>query len=185
MWLHAGAGGGDDAQGAPLAERCEVRPPPGALEPELKWAWTGSTVMPEHHQVMMTPVVVDVNGDGVADIVFSTFAGDKYQTDGVLRAVSGEDGHDLWAVTDPAARVKPAASLAAGDLDEDGRWRSAPSPRTAAASSASSTTAPSSSARPSPPTTTTNGAAPRWRTWMAMASWRSSMATASTITPAR
>ncbi|HEX8538550.1 MAG TPA: FG-GAP-like repeat-containing protein, partial [Cystobacter sp.] len=106
----------------PLAERCEVRPPlPGALEPELKWAWTGSEVLPEHRQVMMTPVVVDVNGDGVADIVFSTFAGDKYQSDGVLRAVSGEDGHDLWAVTDPAARVKPAASLAAGDLDEDGK----------------------------------------------------------------
>ncbi|WNG16631.1 FG-GAP-like repeat-containing protein [Cystobacter fuscus] len=105
----------------PLAERCEVRPPPpGVLEPELKWAWTGSAVMPEHHQVMMTPVVVDVNADGVSDIVFSTFAGGTYQTDGVLRAVSGEDGHDLWAVTDPAARVKPAASLAAGDLDEDG-----------------------------------------------------------------
>ncbi|WNG50486.1 HYR domain-containing protein [Archangium minus] len=105
-----------------LSQRCEVRPPfAGTLEPELQWAWTGSPVMPEHHQVMMTPVVVDVSGDGIPDIVFSTFAGANYSVDGVLRAVSGDDGHELWSVTDPSARVKPAASLTAGDIDGDGK----------------------------------------------------------------
>ncbi|MFY0571236.1 FG-GAP-like repeat-containing protein [Archangium lansingense] len=105
-----------------LAERCEVRPPTtGGFEPELQWAWTGSEVMPEHNQVMMTPVVVDVNGDHVPDIVFSTFAGANYSADGVLRAVSGDDGRELWSATDPSARVKPAAGLAAGDIDGDGK----------------------------------------------------------------
>jgi hypothetical protein len=99
-----------------------VKPPSsGHFEPELQWAWTGSPVLPEHNQVMMTPVVVDVNGDRVPDIVFSTFAGAHYSEDGVLRAVSGDDGRELWTVTDESARVKPAASLAAGDIDGDGQ----------------------------------------------------------------
>ncbi|AKJ04985.1 HYR domain protein [Archangium gephyra] len=114
-----------------LAERCEVKPPFTAnFEPELQWAWTGSPVLPAHKQVMMQPVVVDVNRDGTPDIVFSTFDGDFYNeaykngqdgnADGVLRAVSGSTGAELWTVEDSAYRVKPAASLAAGDIDGDG-----------------------------------------------------------------
>ena len=113
-------------------ERCEVSPPfTGQLAPELQWAWTGSAVLPTHKQVMMLPVVVDVNGDAIPDVVFSTFDGDHYNaayaegedgnTQGVLRAVSGDDGHELWAVTDPSAWVKPGASIAAGDIDGDGK----------------------------------------------------------------
>ncbi|QRK08304.1 VCBS repeat-containing protein [Archangium violaceum] len=102
-----------------------------SLTPELQWAWTGSSVLPAHKQVMMTPVVVDVNGDGTPDIVFSTFDGEYFNrtneeggngnSNGVLRAVSGDDGRELWAATDPSARVKPAASIAAGDIDGDGK----------------------------------------------------------------
>ncbi len=105
-----------------VAERCVVRAPfVGNFEPEVQWAWTGSPTLAEHKQVMMTPSVVDVNGDGVPDVVFSTYAGGNYTTDGVLRAISGNDGHELWAVSDPALRVKAAASIAAGDIDGDGK----------------------------------------------------------------
>ncbi|WNG24655.1 HYR domain-containing protein [Cystobacter fuscus] len=105
-----------------LAEHCEVPPPfTGNFEPELQWAWTGGAVLPDHKQVMMTPAVVDVNGDGTPDIVFSSFAGGNYSADGVLRAISGDDGHALWTVTDASARVKPGASITAGDLDGDGQ----------------------------------------------------------------
>jgi hypothetical protein len=114
-----------------LAERCEVKPPfTGNFEPELQWEWKGSAVLPTHKQVMMQPVVVDVNRDGTPDIVFSTFDGDFYNTayregrdgnaNGVLRAISGNTGQELWAVQDAAYRVKPAASIAAGDIDGDG-----------------------------------------------------------------
>ncbi|OJH40342.1 HYR domain-containing protein [Cystobacter ferrugineus] len=105
-----------------LVESCTVRPPStGNFEPELKWSWTGGTTLPEYKQVMMTPVVVDVNGDHIADIIFGSFAGTNYATDGVLRAISGDDGHEVWTVTDPALRVKASASLAAGDIDGDGK----------------------------------------------------------------
>jgi WD40 repeat protein len=99
------------------------------LTAELQLAWTGSEVLPGHKQVMMTPVVVDVNGDRIPDIVFSSFDGNHYNetnnnggngnSNGVLRAISGKDGRELWAATDPSARVKPAASIAAGDIDGD------------------------------------------------------------------
>ncbi|WP_233262048.1 kelch repeat-containing protein [Vitiosangium sp. GDMCC 1.1324] len=118
----------------PIRETSEQVVTPTAstsLKAELKWAWTGSSVLPTYKQVMMTPVVVDVNGDRIPDIVFSTFDGDFYNetynnggdgnSNGVLRAVSGKDGHELWAVADPAYRVKPAASIAAGDIDGDGK----------------------------------------------------------------
>ncbi|SEU28813.1 choice-of-anchor A family protein [Stigmatella erecta] len=103
------------------AERCEVIPPfTGNFDPELEWAWSGSLLMPSHDQVMMTPVVVEVNGDGIPDVVFNTFSGAEYTKNGILRAISGNDGHDLWAVTDPAQRVNPGANIAAGDIDNDG-----------------------------------------------------------------
>lgn len=104
------------------APRCEVRPPfEPHFEPEVEWAWTASPLMPRHTQVSMTPVVVDVSGDGIPDVVFNSFEGWNFKTDGVLRAISGADGSDLWAVTDPALRVRGAGSLAAGDIDGDGK----------------------------------------------------------------
>ncbi|MFE8600936.1 kelch repeat-containing protein [Archangium violaceum] len=106
-------------------------PSAASLAAALQFEWTGSEVLPEYKQVMMTPVVVDVNGDRIPDIVFSTFNGDYYNetnnnggngnTNGVLRAISGKDGRELWTVVDPYARVKPAASIAAGDIDADGK----------------------------------------------------------------
>jgi HYR domain/FG-GAP-like repeat/CARDB len=109
-----------------LNDSCEVVPPfTPNFEPELQWAWTGSAVLPEYNQVMMTPAVADVNQDGVPDIIFSSFhdaPGDEVDwKEGVLRAISGNDGHDLWAVTDPAYRIKAAASIAVGDIDNDGK----------------------------------------------------------------
>jgi hypothetical protein len=115
-------GGESLARGSQLLEgRCEVKPPfTPSFEPEVEWAWTGSTVMPTHNNVMMTPVVVDVNGDGVSDVVFNAYAGGEYTVNGVLRAISGATGKDLWTVTDSRYRVRGASSIAAGDLDGDG-----------------------------------------------------------------
>ncbi|GEL69076.1 FG-GAP-like repeat-containing protein [Myxococcus virescens] len=102
--------------------RCEVRPPfEPHFEPEVEWAWTASPLMPTHTNVQATPVVVDVNADGVPDVVFNSFEGWNFKTNGVLRAISGADGSDLWAVTDPAYRTRGSASVAAGDIDGDGK----------------------------------------------------------------
>ncbi|MFL5346256.1 MAG: FG-GAP-like repeat-containing protein [Hyalangium sp.] len=122
-------GSEDDAQaraGANLADSCQVVPPfTPNFEPELEWAWTGSPILPEFNQVMMTPAVADVNQDGIPDIIFTTFHdAPPDETDwkeGVLRAISGDDGHDLWTVIDPAYRIKGASSIAVGDIDNDGK----------------------------------------------------------------
>ncbi|NTX09061.1 VCBS repeat-containing protein [Myxococcus sp. CA040A] len=113
---------GSPGEVAALANgQCQVQPPfDPNFEPELEWAWSSSTVMPTHVQVMMTPIVVEVNGDGVPDVVFSSFEGSNYTTNGVLRALSGADGSELWTVTDPALRVRGAASVAGADIDGDG-----------------------------------------------------------------
>lgn len=114
---------------------CLYYPPVGTFDTVEEWSWAGSGVLPDHDQVMMTPLVVnltDDNGDlvidsnDVPDVVFSCFrkavgAQFGYTKDGVVRAVSGSDGTDLWTTPlSDALDVNPAASLAAGDLDGDG-----------------------------------------------------------------
>ncbi|WP_309243024.1 choice-of-anchor A family protein [Hyalangium versicolor] len=107
------------------AERCEVKPPFNpSFDPELEWAWTGNpSVLPDHKQVMMTPVVVELNGDGIPDVVFNAYVNDAngWNYNGVVRAISGADGSELWTVTNAAWRVRGAATLAAGDIDHDGK----------------------------------------------------------------
>ena len=104
--------------------------PTADFEPELLWAWTGSTTAPTYIQVMMTPVVVpcqDTNGDGKYDaqdipcIIFNTFiTGGSSQEVAVLRALSGDDGHELWTMADPQYSVNGLSEIAVGDLDGDG-----------------------------------------------------------------
>ncbi len=115
----------------PGGEECVSRPTGGAVVPTLSWHWDGTgAVMPDYAQVMMAPMVAnlnDDNGDGVADendipdVVFNTFASNgNYSNDGILRAVRGTDGASVFDVTDPALRVTPGAQIAIGDIDHDG-----------------------------------------------------------------
>jgi len=111
------------------ASMCEFEPDIGSFEPVIKWEWTGSSVLPQHNQVMSAPVVApleDTNNDGkinqldTPSVIFHTFRGGNYKSDGVLRAVSGKDGHELWTVSDSAYRTYPAGSIAVADIDNDG-----------------------------------------------------------------
>lgn len=118
------AGVGDG--GATCTERCEYRPPVGTFDPVVEWSWPWAGVpAPTHDQVMASAVVgplTDDNCDGLYDardvpaIVFNTYAGAEYSSDGVLRAVTGR-GKPLWDATDAAARTVPGASIAIGELD--------------------------------------------------------------------
>ena len=114
---------------ASSAAAAQVLPSIGTFQPVLKWAWTTGSVLPEHNQVMSIPVVApieDTNGDGKIDehdipgVIFHAFVGSNIFADGVLRALSGRDGHELWTVTDPHFRTNPGGHLAVADLDGDG-----------------------------------------------------------------
>jgi hypothetical protein len=97
-------------------------PPVGPFNPVLEWSWTSSAVEPNSLNVMMTPSVIDLNGDAVPDVVFASTAstGGALVEVGVLRALNGRDGSELFTVTDPALRVNTASSIATGDIDLDG-----------------------------------------------------------------
>src|SRR5262249_15984292 len=96
-----------------------------ALDPVVKWSKSTFSAAPDFDQVMMTPAVIDLNKDGIPDIVFTSFSrysiiqgrGSAY---GVLRAISGDDGRELWSVTDLSLAIETFGSIAAGDLNGDG-----------------------------------------------------------------
>ena len=99
--------------------------PAGAapLTPVLEWSWTSSTVEPTSLNVMNTPSVMDLDGDGRPDVVFGSTAstGGGLVEVGVLRALNGTNGTELFTVTDASLRINTAASVATGDIDGDGR----------------------------------------------------------------
>ncbi len=102
---------------------CFVQPQPGPLSPVLEWSWTSSTVDPTSLNVMMTPNVIDLDGDRLPELLFastSSRGGGNVEV-GVLRALDGRDGTERFTVTDPTQRVNTAASIATGDIDADGR----------------------------------------------------------------
>lgn len=106
---------------------CAADPVTGSFDPVLKWHWSGSSHRASYVQVMSTPIVAqlnDDNGDGrvdagdIPDVIFTTFSGGGYTSPGILRAVSGADGAEIWTQQDrwTTAYHGPAAA----DIDGDG-----------------------------------------------------------------
>jgi len=129
-----------------MGEACEYRPPVGPLELEEEWSWTGDTVLPTHNQVMMAPMVAnltdddgdgDIDADDVPDVIFHSFTGSNYWSDGVLRALSGDDGSTIWPTSDPGYRTTPGGEVAIADVDP-----SSPGPEIMACSPSNSSASP-------------------------------------------
>jgi choice-of-anchor A domain-containing protein len=96
---------------------------------QQKWHWNSSEFMPEYNQVMSTPVVAqlnDDNGDGVidnndvSDVIITSFRGNGFAKPGLVRALSGVDGTELWNYENGGVYTDPRNSIAAADLDGDG-----------------------------------------------------------------
>lgn len=100
-----------------------------ALGMKQKWSWQGGTFQPNSNQVMVTPVVAQLNDDNadgkidqkdVADLVVVTFEGNKYTTGGLVRALNGKDGSELWNYANGGVIADARYAPALGDLDGDG-----------------------------------------------------------------
>lgn len=100
---------------------CKVDRVAGAFDPVLEWSWTTSSVEPGALNSYSTPMMMDLNGDGVADVVWATtsITSGSNLMSGVLRAISGRDGAELFNITDAALRVNAAGSAALGNIDND------------------------------------------------------------------
>lgn len=95
----------------------------GPLTPTLRWAWTSSTVLPDYLNVMNTPSVMDLDGDKKPEVIFgaTNSTGGGLVEVGVLRALSGSTGAEVFTVTDSNYRIDTTASVATGDIDGDGK----------------------------------------------------------------
>ena len=107
---------------------CEVKPPVDDFAIELKHYWGGEVDSPTSTDVMMTPIVIqldDDNCDGkvnekdIPELVFSTFSNGAYFKSGTLHAISIVDGQLVEKWTSPST-TQPGGGLAGGDLDGDG-----------------------------------------------------------------
>jgi hypothetical protein len=96
---------------------------PVQAAPTLEWSWTASAVLPTSLNVMSTPSVMDLTGDGTPEVVFGSTSstGGGLVEVGVLRALDGRTGTELFTVTDPSYQINTTSSVATGDIDGDGR----------------------------------------------------------------
>ena len=108
--------------------KCEYVPFAQDFDVELKHYWGQQIAPPTASDVMMTPIVIqldDDNCDGkvnerdIPEIVFSTFSGGAYFKQGTLHAISIVDDQlvDKWTL---ANVTQPGGGLAGGDIDGDG-----------------------------------------------------------------
>ena len=115
---------GTDAGPVEVSPTCEaIGGDPWA--PTVLWRWGGLAADPTTYNVAVTPSVAnldDDNGDGdidaedVPDVVFVAFGADPYN--GTLVVLDGATGAEKWSLAgfDPLI-----ASVALGDVDDDGR----------------------------------------------------------------
>lgn len=108
-------------------QKCATEPQVGTFNPVEKWRWTGGTTMPNYNQVKMTPIVArisDTNGDDVIDeedvpsIIFNSYLSNS--ASGILRSIRGDNGEEIFSITDSSNSVYAPTQIAVGDIDNDG-----------------------------------------------------------------
>lgn len=107
----------------PLAdaeEECVYRPPIEEFSPEVEWSWPGYSLNPAYRQVLSTPLVGEVDGDGLPEVVVLAFSGGDIHS-AIAVVLNGDDGSEHWVVDDPGLRFDGSAHGALADLDGDGR----------------------------------------------------------------
>ncbi len=93
------------------------------FQPKLDFTWSSSSNFPTFDQVMSSPSVGDINGDGFPEIAFTTYAGGNYFSThkGVLRVIDGKSRAEIISIGSDS--ISPSASVAPLliDIDRDGK----------------------------------------------------------------
>ena len=84
----------------PSGEVCKLEQVGGEVQPTLVWYWgygdlaPKANEFPEHLNVMSSPMVADVDGDGTPEVIFNSWRinSTAYQGGGILRIVDGKSG---------------------------------------------------------------------------------------------
>ena len=102
---------------------CNQKLPLGPYNPTPVWTWSSSATLSSFINVAEPPVVADLTGSGVPDVIFNSFAGSdpSLSGQGALRAISGANGSEIFTVTDPNLSLVSGGQLAVGDLDGNGQ----------------------------------------------------------------
>jgi len=108
----------DDPLGCQKEEVCNADT--NLCEPTWTHVSIAEDDYPEFHQVVMSPMVVDLDQDCVPEIIFNTYAESTFLEDGMLRVIRGDDGSKVWTLGDPAYRTDPGGHPAIGDINRDG-----------------------------------------------------------------
>jgi hypothetical protein len=123
---YCGSGdGGTDAGAGTCIDHCEAHPAASALSPQLAYAWGGQITSPWESDVMMTPLVVQLDDDDcdgkitshdIPEIVFTTFSNGWYLSPSSIHAISIIKGKvvEKWQSD---AKFAPIFQLAAGNID--------------------------------------------------------------------
>jgi len=94
-----------------------------SFAPQIEWSWTGSTILPEMDQVIHAPLVGNLAGDGVPDVLIVTSADFSTTNPATLRVLDGSNGTELWPPTVDAYQerygVQGRVTPAIGDIDGD------------------------------------------------------------------
>lgn len=100
---------------------CAFEPDAGSFVPTVEWQWSASAGAAGYGDVMMTPVVGDIDGDKRPEIVFTSYAADNYGGAGALVVLAGDGSAEKasWTNLDGYA-PSASAGVALGDLDGDG-----------------------------------------------------------------
>ena len=109
---------------------CEYKPPVLPFEPIVEWSWTLPTVLPAFDQVINMPVVIDIDGDKIPEVIIVTSentGGFGDNDPAYVRVLDGKTGKEKWgAAVDaykPENQVNPRGTPAAAALDATGAVR--------------------------------------------------------------
>jgi len=107
----------------PAGEVCQLLPKGGEVEPTLLWYWgeTAPDPFPNYDQVMSSPMVADINNDGLPEVVFNSYlksTGGTWEGNAIVRVLNGQTG-ELIASSDAKPLTDGGSMVALANLDDD------------------------------------------------------------------